>query len=68
MDALKFFAAAWVGACLRNENDRKKTIEFLNLLGNETEKTVKSLFQGGGVNHAQPIQNNQSTTDEQKFV
>lgn len=54
MNMIKFIAAAWMGACIRNENDRKKTLEFFNSIGNESEKIIKSLFQG--VNHAQSVQ------------
>lgn len=63
MDMLKLVAAAWFGACLRNESDRKKTLEFFNSIGTETEKVVKGFFQGG-VSHAQPTQ----PEDEQGFV
>lgn len=62
MDMLKLVAAAWFGACLRNENDRKKTLDFFNSIGLETEKVVKGFFQGG-VNHAQP-----EPEDKQEFI
>lgn len=65
MDMIKLLAAAWIGACLRNENDRKKTIDLFNSLGVEAEKFVKGLFQRGSLNH---VHNDQPTEEEQDFV
>lgn len=68
MNMLKFTAAIWIGACLRNENDRKKTIDFFNSLGFEAEKVIKSLFQGGGTINANSMQDDQSTEESQEFI
>lgn len=66
MELLKIAAAAWLGACIRNEDDRRKTLELFNSLGIEAEKVVKGLFQGGGI-HASPVQQVEPT-DEQEYI
>lgn len=68
MEFLKLAVAVWIGACLRNENDRKKTLELFNSLGVEAEKIVKGFFQGGNANHVQSTQVNQPAEDNQEFI
>lgn len=55
MDLIKSVTLVWIGACLRNEKDRKNTIKFFDSIGVEVANMVGNVFSKGGVKNA-PVQ------------
>lgn len=61
-ELLRSAALLWIGACIRNKEDREKTLNFFNGIGNTLEKTVKDFIPRGGAGN---VQANEPVSDEE---
>lgn len=51
IDFIRSAALIWIGACVRNKEDRDATLKFFNEIGSQVEKIVKDILpEGDAVN------------------
>ena len=48
LEFIRSAALIWMGACIRNKEDRDTTIKFFNGIGGQAEKILKDFLPKGG--------------------
>jgi hypothetical protein len=58
-ELIKILTIGWVGACIRNKDDRDRTLNFFNKLGGTIEGTVKSFIPSATSTDVQNVKPNE---------
>lgn len=48
IETIRSATLMWLGACIRNKEDRNRTVKLINSIGNQIESTINSFSAKGG--------------------